>query len=128
MLVMFRQRKQRNATKGNENADYRALCRIYRLRILEDLYRLPAHLLRTVTVDPVLTILTLGRLTMAMARKQFVAIATEVADVRAIADGTGSPEALAAVDLLAERLASVCAGENGRFDRDRFLRACGLER
>jgi hypothetical protein len=54
---------------------------------------------------------------MAMTRKDFIELAEIVADVPA--QGIG-PEALA------ERLAAFCRAQNSRFDRDRFMRACGV--
>ncbi len=60
---------------------------------------------------------------MAMSRKHYVAVAQAVKDVRDIAkDVRNASEAL---DLLARRLATVFQGDNGMFDRNRFLRACG---
>ena len=60
---------------------------------------------------------------MAMSRKHYVAVAQAVKDVRDIAkDARNASEAL---DLLARRLATVFQGDNGMFDRNRFLRACG---
>ena len=54
---------------------------------------------------------------MIMSRKHFQALADIVAEVPA--QGIG-PEALA------ERLAEFCATQNPHFDRDRFVRACGV--
>ena len=60
---------------------------------------------------------------MAMSKKHYVAVAQAVKDVRDIAkDARNVSEAL---DLLAQRLATVFQGDNGMFDRNRFLRACG---
>ncbi len=60
---------------------------------------------------------------MAMSKKHYVAVAQAVKDVRDIAkDVRNASEAL---DLLAQRLATVFQGDNGMFDRNRFLRACG---
>jgi hypothetical protein len=52
-----------------------------------------------------------------MSKKHFNALAQSIA---CIADAKARKEAALAV-------ASVCAGFNGRFDRGRFLRACGVE-
>jgi len=58
-----------------------------------------------------------------MTRKHFEAIAKTVRDVAAVAD---TPEARAAVVLMAERLADDFAGFNSNFNRRRFLQACGM--
>ena len=63
---------------------------------------------------------------MAMSRKHYVAVAQAVKDVRDIAkDSPSVRNASEALDLLARRLATVFQGDNGMFDRNRFLRACG---
>jgi len=58
-----------------------------------------------------------------MTRKHFVAIATELSEIRRSME---SREALDAVDRSAAAIADVCAETNPRFDRARFLRACGV--
>lgn len=55
---------------------------------------------------------------MAMSRKDYVAVAAAVA-------ATGGDYATR--EELACRLAAVFAGENSRFDRGRFLVACGFD-
>lgn len=60
-----------------------------------------------------------------MTRKDYVAFAqliTEASDAE-----NNSQEAEAAVRTLARRIADVFAADNSRFDRARFLKACGLE-
>jgi hypothetical protein len=57
-----------------------------------------------------------------MSRKHYVAIAAAIADVRRF---TKDPAALA---LVANRLADVLALDNDKFDRSRFLCACGVDR
>ena len=66
---------------------------------------------------------------MAMSRKHYQAMADEFANVREIASETTTPSvsaSVALVDLLAERIANVCAFDNAKFDRARFLEACGF--
>jgi len=57
-----------------------------------------------------------------MSRKHFVAVARVLASQLAT-DASRYP----AVKSIAEGLAEVFAAENPRFDRTRFLRACGVE-
>jgi len=52
-----------------------------------------------------------------MTRKDFEAIAQIIAEV---------PEQGAGPEWLASAFAAFCAGTNSRFDRDRFVRACGV--
>jgi hypothetical protein len=63
-----------------------------------------------------------------MTRKHFEAIAAAVQEMRY--DEPRGRDKLAghrgAVRKVAEKLATVCAASNGRFDRGRFLRACGV--
>jgi hypothetical protein len=59
---------------------------------------------------------------MAMTRKHFEAIAEAVAESQTFT----SCEAEGQRFRLADALADVCAAENGRFDRGRFLRACNV--
>jgi hypothetical protein len=54
-----------------------------------------------------------------MTRRHFNALAALVASY-AIPNGSGS----VGVEKLASDLADLCARENGRFDRERFLAAC----
>ena len=58
-----------------------------------------------------------------MTRKHFNAIAEEISEIRA---GLESREALDALDRTADAVANVCAETNPRFDKGRFLRACGV--
>lgn len=61
-----------------------------------------------------------------MTQKQFIAIA---AAVKASRDMFGDAEEGTAYDYVLNdvttRLADVCEGENERFDREKFLAACG---
>jgi hypothetical protein len=54
---------------------------------------------------------------MAMSRKDFTAIAQIISEV---------PEQGAGPEWLASAFAAFLAGTNSRFDRDRFMRACGV--
>lgn len=57
-----------------------------------------------------------------MTRKHFQAIADVLRDAQSV---DASPRAM--LDIMATGLADVCREANGRFDRDRFYRACGLD-
>jgi hypothetical protein len=57
-------------------------------------------------------------------KKHYVAIAREIAEL--LKDLEGSNAAINAVALLASRLAYVFKDDNPAFDRERFLRACGV--
>ena len=59
-----------------------------------------------------------------MSRKDYVAIAAILADERKYAADEEARVVLAAV---ASRMASLFADDNARFDRNRFLAACGVE-
>ena len=61
-----------------------------------------------------------------MTRKDFEAIAAAVKEVvdRPLAQENLEMRVMATA--IAGKLADVCAGSNGRFDRGRFLRACGV--
>jgi hypothetical protein len=59
-----------------------------------------------------------------MTRKDYVAIANAVADVLKTCE-VDSAESTA-VEFLATKLADVCQSDNARFDREKFLTACGL--
>ena len=61
-----------------------------------------------------------------MTKKHFEAIAEAFKEVRAIQNVQESAEAKAALDILAATLSRICAESNGRFDKNRFLRACGV--
>jgi hypothetical protein len=58
-----------------------------------------------------------------MSRKHFVAVA---ADFKILLDGLDSPEARFVLEAAARRLCDTFAECNARFDRARFLRACGF--
>lgn len=57
-----------------------------------------------------------------MTKKHFEAIARAIADATLYEEMTGEEMRT----FLAKSLASVLAGTNAAFDRDRFLKACGL--
>ena len=58
-----------------------------------------------------------------MTRRDYVAIAAELADARRYSD---HPEQRLGIDAAAERIADTLARDNPRFDRKRFLAACGV--
>lgn len=60
-----------------------------------------------------------------MTRKDYVLIADSIKASRDNWEGF-TAEAQEAIDGLARGLASKLAGENDRFDRERFLAACGV--
>lgn len=60
---------------------------------------------------------------MSISKKHFEEIAAEL---RAARELDSNPAARQAVERVAEGLAKIFAGENPRFDRARFLKACGL--
>jgi hypothetical protein len=57
-------------------------------------------------------------------KKHYVAIAREIAEL--LKDLEGSNAAINAIALLASRLACIFKDDNPAFDRERFLRACGV--
>lgn len=57
-----------------------------------------------------------------MTKKDFEAIAEVMRDARRQLDC--DPGCVDAMDYISRGLADVCAENNGRFDRARFLRAC----
>jgi hypothetical protein len=57
-------------------------------------------------------------------KKHYVAVAREIAEL--LKDLDGSNAAINAIALLASRLAYVFKDDNPAFDRERFLRACGV--
>ena len=57
-------------------------------------------------------------------KKHYVAIAREIAEL--LKDLEGSNAAINAIALLTLRLACVFKDDNPAFDRERFLRACGV--
>jgi len=65
-----------------------------------------------------------------MTRKHYCAIAEAIAETRRYVidfydENKSIPPATRALDLTAQRLASEFKSDNPRFDRSRFLRACG---
>ena len=60
-----------------------------------------------------------------MTRKHFEAIAAALQEARNCC--TGCPSETAGVDIAIREITKACASFNGRFDNDRFERACGLE-
>lgn len=60
---------------------------------------------------------------MAVSKKHFEAIAAEL---RAALELDSNPAARQSVERVAEGLSNIFARENPRFDRARFLKACGL--
>jgi hypothetical protein len=61
-----------------------------------------------------------------MTRKDFEAIAAAVSDAQDDDIVIETPGALEGVNVMANHLATMCAYSNGRFDKARFLRACGV--
>ena len=65
-----------------------------------------------------------------MTKKHFEAIASVIKNVReGVAESTLSMTDITANDALnyvSIRLADVCESDNPNFDRDKFLRACGV--
>ncbi len=61
-----------------------------------------------------------------MTKKEYVAIAEVIRDVRKDYGNSGSTDAGAreALDTLTSNLADVFKADNTAFDRDRFVRAC----
>ena len=60
-----------------------------------------------------------------MTRKDYVAIAASIQATRKYFT-PDSIEEQAAVDLVAKRIANTMEIDNPRFDRSRFLKACGI--
>jgi hypothetical protein len=60
-------------------------------------------------------------------RKDFEAIARAVNDARIVAPSADIRASASTADYIAKELASVLAGSNERFDRARFLAACGVK-
>lgn len=60
-----------------------------------------------------------------MTRKDFVAIAEAIKDAR---DALGFSDSIESrvLDSMAKSIANVCATTNPRFDRSKFLEACGV--
>jgi hypothetical protein len=57
-------------------------------------------------------------------KKHYIAIAKEIAEL--LKDMEGSNAAIHAIGLLASKLACIFKQDNPAFDRERFLRACGI--
>ena len=65
---------------------------------------------------------------MALSRKTYVAVAEVIEGVREEATKNGGKcPAVLTCDEIARGLADYFAGDNPRFDRSRFLTACGVE-
>lgn len=61
-----------------------------------------------------------------MTRKHFEALATQIKyDLEGL-DLANSPAARLAAETVVHSVAAVCAAQNPRFDRDKFVKACGL--
>lgn len=59
-----------------------------------------------------------------MSRKDYIALASVIHKaVAAVLDG----EVLACIRVIADDIAEVCEDDNPRFDRARFMTACGLD-
>lgn len=58
-----------------------------------------------------------------MTRKDYVALARIIADARNAGDS--AEEAMR--EKIAQRMADMCAADNPRFDKERFLRDCGVK-
>jgi hypothetical protein len=61
-----------------------------------------------------------------MTRKHFEAIAAAVKEVRDVPRIHYTRLEKEILDRMSGKLADVCAGSNGNFDKGRFLRACGV--
>lgn len=66
-----------------------------------------------------------------MSRKDYIAIAKIIESAKAApatgASGTWASGCDSAREVIASNLATLFAKENDRFDRDRFLAACGVQ-
>ena len=60
-----------------------------------------------------------------MTKKDYEAIAAAIAHTKMLADSNGYG-AYSTLEEVAEQLAAVMAADNERFDRARFLKACGV--
>ncbi len=58
-----------------------------------------------------------------MTKKDFELLATTLKECRL----ARKPTELLAIDMVARQIASALTSTNGRFDRDRFLTACGVK-
>jgi len=62
-----------------------------------------------------------------MSRKDYVRIAAELREERETAIALFEPMHAAGIAVAAQAVARVLAADNPRFDRARFLAACGIE-
>lgn len=62
-----------------------------------------------------------------MTRKDFILLAEALKLARVRGDYAHDTHMLAGVDRAAEKVADALAAENPRFDRARFLKACGVQ-
>jgi hypothetical protein len=62
-----------------------------------------------------------------MSRKDYIKLANALRETVGHVKDSGAPMvAVAAVRRLAVTVADVCGADNDRFDRDKFIDACGL--
>lgn len=61
---------------------------------------------------------------MSMSRKDFELLARVIKDARSSADS--GPE-IGQTDHIAERIATALVGHSSTFDKERFLKACGVQ-
>ena len=61
-----------------------------------------------------------------MTRKDYVAIAAAVQELRELPTVRENPSVLIGVEMTALTVSQVCAEDNNCFDKGRFLRACGI--
>lgn len=62
-----------------------------------------------------------------MTKKDYVAIAAVIRDVRTGPIAAKNTAARLVLHRVALEVSAVCAADNDRFDEDRFLQACGVE-
>jgi hypothetical protein len=62
-----------------------------------------------------------------MTRKHFEAIARTIRELPEIFDAPHRVDRLSLREKIATEFADLCAGYNGRFDRERFMEACRNE-
>jgi hypothetical protein len=62
-----------------------------------------------------------------MTKRHFIALAAIVrGNVEAVANGDEDENVHAMLETVASEIADFCGRENERFDRDKFMGACGL--
>lgn len=61
-----------------------------------------------------------------MTKKDYETLAGAIRTVRNYGWIPNSPDALAVLSIAAKRICTACENDNDRFDRRRFLRACGI--